>query len=100
MPFPKNKVRFRTPIGTSPRYTAITDDESGIVSIKYVDCNTPLPDAENFDVANLVKAGITLKEVNTSVIPSSPSDFESFVSDSVEKVKSKINSQPSNKKDE
>ena len=100
MPFPKNKVRFCTAVGTSPRYSSIVDEESGIVTTKYVDCNTPLPDAENFNVAKLVKAGITLKEVNTSVIPSSPSDVESFVVDSIEKSKSKSNSQPSNNKDE
>lgn len=100
MPFPKNKVRFRTLIGTSPRYTAITDEDSGIVTSKYVDCNTPLPSAENFDVANLVKAGITLKEVNTSVVPSSPSELDSFVTESLTKAQFKSNSQTSNKKDE
>lgn len=66
--FPKKNVRFCVAGGTLPRLRTHVDEKTGMVIQEYGDCNTKLPDAEMFDIANQIKAGITLNEVSTQII--------------------------------
>lgn len=70
MPFPRLKIRHNGGFGSCSRESSVTDPETGVVSTVMVDCNKPLPDAEMFDVSNMVKAGVTLDEVNTRILSS------------------------------
>lgn len=85
MPFPRLKVRFNGNFGSCARETTVTDPETGVVSTVMEDCNKPLPDSSMFQINNLVKAGVTLDEVNTKIL-SSGIDTEAFTS-AVETVK-------------
>lgn len=67
MPFPKLNVRFRQSFGTCPR-EHVTEDENGNAIVTTVPCNKKLPDAENFEIQNQIKAGVNLQEVSTKII--------------------------------
>lgn len=66
--FPKCNVRFRSFGGTSVREKSLPPDEKGVVLRELRPCNTKLPSHEFNKISNMVKAGITLKEVPTAVI--------------------------------
>lgn len=68
MPFPKCKIHINKSFGSCPRETYIEDLESGTCIEKLEDCNKPLPSSENFEIQNMIKAGVTLNEVNTNII--------------------------------
>lgn len=87
MPWPKLKVRFNKSFGSCPRETTIEDKETGITQTKIEDCNKPLPDAENFEIAKQIEAGLNLKEVNTKII-GNPIDTAA-----IEEAVTKINNQ-------
>lgn len=70
MPFPKNHVQFRQSFGSSPITTTIEDESTGVLKEITKDCNEKLPDAENFEIANQIKAGIALQETNTKILNS------------------------------
>lgn len=66
--FPKKNIRFCAAGGTLSRIRTHVDEKTGVVVEEFGDCNTKLPDAEMFDIANQIKAGITLNEVSTQII--------------------------------
>lgn len=68
MPFPKNKIHFNKSFGSCPRESTIENPETGVEIPITKNCNEKLPDAENFKIDNMIKAGVTLNEVNTNVI--------------------------------
>lgn len=70
MPFKKCNVQFHKAFGSSPRETTITDEETGITRETTKNCNEKLPDAENFEIANQLKAGVNLQETNTKILGS------------------------------
>lgn len=68
MPFPKCKIHFNKSFGSCPRETTIEDPETGVEIPVIKNCNEKLPDTENFKINNMIKAGVTLNEVNTNII--------------------------------
>lgn len=70
MPFPKNHVQFRQSFGSSPIIATIEDESTGVLKEVIKDCNEKLPDAENFEIANQIKAGVALQETNTKILSS------------------------------
>lgn len=68
MPFPKCKIHFNKSFGSCPREITIEDPETGICTTKLEDSNKPLPSSEKFEINNMIKAGVTLNEVNTNII--------------------------------
>lgn len=68
MPFPKNNVQFKQSFGSCPIVTTIEDESTGVLTEVTKSCNEKLPDAENFEIANQLKAGVAIKEVNTKIL--------------------------------
>lgn len=70
MPFPKNNVQFRQSFGSCPIVTTIEDESTGVLTEIKKKCNEKLPDAENFEIANQIKAGVAIQEVKTKILSS------------------------------
>lgn len=91
MPFPKMKIHFNKSFGSCPRETSIEDPETGITITKLEDCNKPLPSSEKFEINNMIKAGVTLNEVNTTIINNNNGinlpELETAIETSVKKSK-------------
>lgn len=66
MPFPKLNVNFHRGFGTC-QIRKVQEDEQGNIITTMEDCNKKLPEAENFEIQNQLKAGLNLQEVNTKI---------------------------------
>lgn len=92
MPFPKLNVRFRTAFGSCMRQTYIENKDTGICIPTMEECNKKLPNSENFEIANQMRAGVTLQDVNTNILNSNESinlpEFEKAITKTINKKKS------------
>lgn len=87
MPFKKCKVQFHKAFGSSPREIMVTDEETGVTRETIKDCNEKLPDSENFEIANQLKAGVNLQETNTNILGSKIN--EEAITTAIKKAKTK-----------
>lgn len=88
MPFPRCKVRFDSTFGSLAREVSMTDPVTGVVSFTVEDCDKPLPDSRMFDISSMMKAGVTLNEVNTNIL-SSGIDLQA-VSEACDTIKTRV----------
>lgn len=100
MPFPNVKFCQCVSRGSSPRLRMDTDDESGIAVERFEPNNKPLPDKEFFMIGNMVKAGVTLKEVNTKILQDDSPDAVNKYVDEVFTPSKNSDVQPSNNKED
>ena len=70
MPFPSFKISVNGSFGSCQREVQVTDPDTGIVTTAMEDCNKKLPDASMFQINNMIKAGVSLDEVNTKILSS------------------------------
>lgn len=86
MPFPKNNVQFKSSFGSCQITTAIEDETTGVITTRKKDCNEKLPDAENFEIANQVKAGVAMQEVNTNILSSKTTPNEKDLEEAIKTI--------------
>ena len=91
MPFPKLNVRFRNAFGSCMRQTYIENKETGICIPTTEECNKKLPDSENFEIHNQMRAGVTLQDVNTKILNTNQEinipEFEKAITKTINKKK-------------